>query len=496
MRRQPGAPEQAGRDHDGPVVAPRAVIEGDPPPPAQVGLEPLHGGAEPDQRAQPERIRISVEIGGHLAVVREVAIRGGHGEARVLHAQTRGVCSQRCVRPGKPVVVLVAPEPSDLGAPLEALDRNLMLAQRLEHREPGRARPDHGHAHSSCYSFHTRGYGRPYARVWSNGAARADTTEPPVLGSGGARSDRRSRPGRRSGDAAGQTTRRHEGQLLLALRQPGGSRRGRTRRVGAIAHRCRDRGDRGLVGRPAPAASPPLQTCHRTGRTRPDRARAPRDRRSPDRAAGARTRHRPAHRFRRRTLPAARLLTRPGEATGTTRLQRLPRARTTRPRHTATAAANAGSQTRLPERRPRGADLGAERRPAEAKLDRPFDRGQLAVDRIAGVRRALRLDQENVRLFAGTGTMLDAARHDEQVALLQMKGAIAEFDLELALKHEEEVVSLWMAVPDELARYRQLRLHPSRQRRAPRPASTLRAISTAPGSCQPARSSSFFLLDL
>jgi hypothetical protein len=38
-----------------------------------------------------------------------------------------------------------------------------------------------------------------------------------------------------------------------------------------------------------------------------------------------------------------------------------------------------------------------------------------------------------------------------RVALPQLHGAIAELDLELALEHEEEVVSLWMAVPDELA---------------------------------------------
>jgi hypothetical protein len=119
----------------------------------------------------------------------------------------------------------------------------------------------------------------------------------------------------RSGGAARQATRCHEGQLLLALPQPRGARRGRARRLGALAHRRRDRGDRGLVGRPAPAASPPLHASDRTGRTRPDRTRAPRNRRSPHGAAGARPRHTPAHRVRRPTLPAARLLTRRGEAT-------------------------------------------------------------------------------------------------------------------------------------------------------------------------------------
>src|SRR5262245_42481159 len=86
-----------------------------------------------------------------------------------------------------------------------------------------------------------------------------------------------------------------------------------------------------------------------------------------------------------------------------------------------------------------------------AKLDRSFDRGQLAVDCVAGVRGAFRFDQQDVRLRAGTRTMLDTARNDEQITLPQSDTAVAELDLELALEHEEEVVGLRMAVPDELA---------------------------------------------
>lgn len=47
--------------------------------------------------------------------------------------------------------------------------------------------------------------------------------------------------------------------------------------------------------------------------------------------------------------------------------------------------------------------------------------------------------------------MLDAARHDEQVALPESDGAIAELDLELAVEHEKEVFGLRMSVPDEFA---------------------------------------------
>src|SRR5215204_292741 len=47
--------------------------------------------------------------------------------------------------------------------------------------------------------------------------------------------------------------------------------------------------------------------------------------------------------------------------------------------------------------------------------------------------------------------MFDAAWHDEQIALPQLHGAVAEFDLELALEHEKEIVGVRIAVPDELA---------------------------------------------
>ena len=63
----------------------------------------------------------------------------------------------------------------------------------------------------------------------------------------------------------------------------------------------------------------------------------------------------------------------------------------------------------------------------------------------------MRLDQEDVRLLLGAGTMLDAARHDEQVALPESDGAIAELDIELAVEHEKEVFGLRMSVPDEFA---------------------------------------------
>src|SRR5262245_26356810 len=70
---------------------------------------------------------------------------------------------------------------------------------------------------------------------------------------------------------------------------------------------------------------------------------------------------------------------------------------------------------------------------------------------VAGVRRPLRFDQEDMRLCACTGTMFSTAWDDEQLALPQVQRAVSELDLELALEDEEEVVGVRMAVPDELA---------------------------------------------
>jgi hypothetical protein len=47
--------------------------------------------------------------------------------------------------------------------------------------------------------------------------------------------------------------------------------------------------------------------------------------------------------------------------------------------------------------------------------------------------------------------VFDAAWHDEQVALPKLHRAVAEFDLEIALEHQEEIVGVRVAVPDELA---------------------------------------------
>jgi hypothetical protein len=120
IRWEPRAPVHAGRDNNRSIAAPQAAIEADRPPTAGSGFNALHGRAERDQRAQPEPLRVSIEVGGHLAVMRKVTVRLRHREARVLHTQLRRVRVQRGIGARQPVVVPVAPEPADIGAALEA----------------------------------------------------------------------------------------------------------------------------------------------------------------------------------------------------------------------------------------------------------------------------------------------------------------------------------------------------------------------------------------
>jgi hypothetical protein len=47
--------------------------------------------------------------------------------------------------------------------------------------------------------------------------------------------------------------------------------------------------------------------------------------------------------------------------------------------------------------------------------------------------------------------MLDPRRHDEELARPEGDGAVPQLDVEPALEHQEEVVGLGMAVPDERA---------------------------------------------
>ena len=84
-----------------------------------------------------------------------------------------------------------------------------------------------------------------------------------------------------------------------------------------------------------------------------------------------------------------------------------------------------------------------------ASLDPPLRRGALAA-RVAGVGRSLGLDQEHLRVV-GLRAVLDAARHDVELARAELDVAVAQLDREAAGEHEEEVVGVVVLVPDELA---------------------------------------------
>jgi hypothetical protein len=59
---------------------------------------------------------------------------------------------------------------------------------------------------------------------------------------------------------------------------------------------------------------------------------------------------------------------------------------------------------------------------------------------VAGVRRAVGLDHEDVRLLVGLRAMFDAPRNDELLALAQHDVAVAQMDRERSADDEEEVV--------------------------------------------------------
>jgi hypothetical protein len=70
---------------------------------------------------------------------------------------------------------------------------------------------------------------------------------------------------------------------------------------------------------------------------------------------------------------------------------------------------------------------------------------------VARVRRPVRLDQEDVRLFIGDRAVLDAARDDEEVSLAELDVPVAQLDRQPPLEDEKEIVGLGVRVPDELA---------------------------------------------
>jgi D-inositol-3-phosphate glycosyltransferase len=70
--------------------------------------------------------------------------------------------------------------------------------------------------------------------------------------------------------------------------------------------------------------------------------------------------------------------------------------------------------------------------------------------RVARVRRAGRLDEQEMDLLAGHRTVLHPSGHDEQLARAERDAAVPHLDGEMPAEDQEEVVRIVVLVPDEL----------------------------------------------
>jgi hypothetical protein len=70
---------------------------------------------------------------------------------------------------------------------------------------------------------------------------------------------------------------------------------------------------------------------------------------------------------------------------------------------------------------------------------------------VTGVERGGRLEQQNVCLFIGHGTMFGFPRNDDEFTFLEPHMTIAEFHAESTFNHEEKLIFLVMVVPEEFA---------------------------------------------
>src|SRR5262245_31361114 len=76
--------------------------------------------------------------------------------------------------------------------------------------------------------------------------------------------------------------------------------------------------------------------------------------------------------------------------------------------------------------------------------DRPL------VPRVARVESPSRLEQHDVNLLFGDGSVFNTSRHNQEFSLLQPRVAVPKFHPETPLDHQEEFILVVMLVPDEL----------------------------------------------
>ena len=70
---------------------------------------------------------------------------------------------------------------------------------------------------------------------------------------------------------------------------------------------------------------------------------------------------------------------------------------------------------------------------------------------IPGVSHAGGFEQQDRHFVIGHRPVFDSTRHDEAVARAKVDGAVAELDAEGAFQAQEQLVDVFVQVPDELA---------------------------------------------
>src|SRR6185369_3764670 len=91
-----------------------------------------------------------------------------------------------------------------------------------------------------------------------------------------------------------------------------------------------------------------------------------------------------------------------------------------------------------------GADQAPARRSEPFELlDRPL------VADVPGVEGRGGLEEEDVGLYLGRRPVLDAARHDEHLSLVEDDVAVAQLHPQAPLDHQEQLVLVIVVVPDE-----------------------------------------------
>src|SRR5687767_11077739 len=70
---------------------------------------------------------------------------------------------------------------------------------------------------------------------------------------------------------------------------------------------------------------------------------------------------------------------------------------------------------------------------------------------LASVYNTARLDKQRMAFTCGASDMFDALWHNEHFPGLERDGPVLETDLHLAVQHQEDLVGVFMIMPDELA---------------------------------------------